>query len=80
MAYIVLIISDVDPLCDIAPDLAEIAPSYEFVPVIIHGIELTLIHGKILNDDASKLSLIFPTLKEKSLFTIYGLQSRVDDN
>src|SRR5665647_652689 len=37
--------------------------------------ELILIHGKTLKVDASKLSLILPTLNEKSLLIIYGLQS-----
>src|ERR1035437_8439301 len=44
---------------------------------MVQGIELILIHGKTLKVDASKLSLIFPTLNEKSLFTIYGLQLSV---
>lgn len=39
-----------------------------------------LIHGKTLNDNDSKLSLILPTLNVKSLFKIYGVQSSSDDN
>src|SRR5664279_1590817 len=57
-----------------APDLADIFPSYESAEVMTQGIELIFIHGKKLNEEVSKLSLIFPTLKEKSLFNTYELQ------
>jgi hypothetical protein len=53
-----------------APDLAEKLPSYELLSVMVHGIKLAFIHGKMLNEDASKLSLTLPALKEKSLSTI----------
>ena len=58
------------PFLEMAPDFAEILPSYESACVMVHGFELTLIQGKILNDSASKLSRILPTLKVKSLVSI----------
>ena len=63
----VLIISDVEPRWVMGPDLADKAPSYEFAAVITQGTGLKFIQGKILKDDASKLSRIFPTLEGEIL-------------
>ena len=72
----VLIIKEVDPLWEIAPDLAEITTVIRTRSRLWSMVlELTLIHGKILNDYASKLSLILPTLKVKVL--IYKVRTAI---